>query len=719
MSDDYSSIQEEIESNHIKMEALLTDEITTEEEIEKIKDTLPENYQDIVDEVREDPEYLYLKNMPEELINSTKEFNYSMYVKIRAMTKAKPIAEPYFATDELKQIEFLKCKYDIVYFAENHVRIPTVAGVSRFLINDKLRTVLRLAEASVMNMFTTSRQSSKTMKDTVIQLWYFNFWSRSKSTLVNTAVAENKKNLRVILSLFETLPPFLNTFDESHPDAISNVFEKVSPTKSEITTGVVDKQDPASSLRGKTSSIFIDEAAYLFGIEDAYPAIAFIYSMYGKMAKATFTPAPFNIISTPNAINTSSGAWYNEMWTNAYEVDYEEIKDLLPFEIQSYFRKLHVVITKVEQYWYEFPNRGRRTDINTEEFRKQYHHILMNIDTPIADIYEIDPLLGNWLQETRAVSKKLSNIKKDIYCMFLNGSSSAIFEESVLDDLLGSVRQPKQIIPVPNLAGKNNLVKMYIDKLEYGEAYTNYFTVFDIAYSLNGDAVSGIILDKRNMKIVASIKFKPGKIRTIAPILKWFVMDIFEGELSYSVERNSFGAAVIEDLEEIPDMKSRLYYEPSTSKYDKVHDNFAKITFGITTTKANRPIAIADFIDYVLERKTEMLDKELVSEINGLIDKNGRVEAAQGLHDDSVMSLSLTLYILIHRPELVKIVSMTSMHKRNTYAKVIDLNTNSKSSSVITKEMIKDEKYKHYDKQFEHLKNQKTNFASLISKMNS
>jgi len=707
---DYDELKEQTQTPFMDMLEIDIETISDEEQAK-----LPANYKEIISEIKDDEEYNYIKNMPAELISSVKEFNFKMYTQIRKFNKLNPVKPAYLATKELKEREILRCKYDLIYYCENYVILPTVSGDIKFLLNDKIRCSLRLFEAGMITMFMTSRQSSKTTKDLVGFQWYFNFWSRSKTTLVNTAVAENKKNLRFIMTIYERLPDFLNTFKE-HPNKIDNVMEKVSGTKAEIGTGVVDASDPSASLRGKTSALGIDEAAYLKGIDDAYPAMAFIYSAYGKMAKKTFTPAPFSIVSTPNAINLANGAFFHNMWTNAYEVPYGEIKDLLPFEIYKYFSKRNIVITKVEQYWYEFPERATRIDVTDPAVIRKYHYKLMNIDTTAEEIYDIDPGLGAWLQETKATSRSLVNIKKDIYCMFLNGASESIFEEELLDELIKSKRFPIRQNKIPGLKVEGTLD--FYQEIEIAETHFNYFGVFDLAYSLSGDFTTVTILDNRDFSLVATARFRTGRVTTIVKYIKFIVMECFFGEMAFSVERNSFGASVAENCEDDEDLKGRFYYEVYEPKYGNSRD-FTKRIYGLTNTTTVRSLAITEFLSYVKERFREMKCSYLIDEITSLVDKNNKIQALPGSHDDVVMSLALTLYTLVHRMEIVRRISMTSSHKRNSYSKIIDLNSKKDTNKYhITKEERDSKVYAHYENQFNELKNEKISASKLFSRLN-
>ena len=708
----FDEIHQEMESRARKLNEYLEVDLETITD-EYIAKALPEGYEDIIDEIKDDEEYKYLTSMPVELVESTAQFNFKMYQIVRELTAANPVAPPYCATKELQEMEMLKCKYDIVYFATNYVYIPVVGGIVKYEANSYLKAKLRLIEASVLHLFMTSRQSSKTQTDLVGALWYFLFWARSKQTLVNTKLEENEKNLRNIMAMLERVPKWMNTFKEDHPDTINNIRTKISPTKSELMIGVVDRVDPASSLRGRTCALFIDEVAYLKGISVAYSAIAFITNTYSKMAKKMYVPSPFSLVSTPNSINLENGAFWFEMWQNAYEVSYDEIKDLLPHEIRAYFNKLGHAIVKIEQPWYTYPGRARRDDVETLEFRKKYHSTLMNPDAPIEEIEKIDKDLASWLLETKATCRTLSNIKKDIYCMFLTGTADAIFEEEVLDNMYKSKRFPIRTEKIPGVLDGD--VAFY-KELKPSEGFFRYFTVFDFAWSISGDYLGAIILDREDLEIVARVRLRPGSVRKGYPVIKYIVEKLFNNELSFAIERNSAGVACVEDCMDDSNLRSKLYFEMYKSKYGE--RNIEKKVYGINTTKENRPVAISEFITYAIENQYVMKDEELIKEIIGLIEKNGKVQAAPGLHDDLVMSLALSLYILLYKDEIVKRISLTSRGMRNKYQRMASLNDPYGNNHVISKEEEESDKYKYYEEQFKSLRENQLKADNLFARLN-
>ena len=505
VEEDFSDDLEELDTSITKFSSVneFEKELKLDLDDEEVVRNLSEEKQEILKEIRDNPEYIRLKGMSLTEVNNMKEFNFLMYQEVRQETTKNPKAPYYAHNADIRKQEFLKCKYDILYFAENYVTLPTVSGRIKFLMSDEIRTFLRLAEASVFATFQTSRQSSKSTSTHVVACWYFNFWQNSKLGLVNTTVDAGKKNLRYIMDINEGLPNWMNTFDLTHKKTIDNVTSKLSPTNAELRTAVVDKNSPESSLRGNTFALIIEEIAFLKNISIAYSPISFTYNTYSVIAESTFTPAPFLIVTTPNDVNSNEGAFFFELWESSYLVAYALIKDMLPFEIKEFFESQGISRTKVFAEWYTFPNRASDPKIfERPDFNEKIKPILDNPEASIQDIFNIDKGLAKWLLKTKNLCKTIKDVKKEIYCLFLSTNDNAIFEEETIDELNRAGREPLEIInlkgysqyltsqklkDIVNTSKKLSLeLKMYEKiNIEATADKLRYFLTVDPAFSLN------------------------------------------------------------------------------------------------------------------------------------------------------------------------------------------------------------------------------------------
>ncbi len=720
MPDEYSE-----DYNNLK-QTFSTKEIEDEFGVH-LEEELSEDFSYLIEEMREDPEYIRLKNMPLDLVKNTKEFNFKMYHDIREYNKIYPDKPTVILSNEDKQREVLRCKYDILYFARNYAIVSTVAGDFEYETSESIESYLRLFEASVQVLFMTSRQSSKTFSSMVGTVWYFSFWSMSQLTLVNTLVAENKKNIRTTIDVMDKMPDFMQVMKGDNKNILDNVFEKRSAIKSYMSGGVVNRMEPESSLRGKTSALLIDEVAYLNNIEVAYSAMAFIYSTYSVMSKRTHTPAPFSLTSTPADLTSLSGEFWHDMWQEASVIDYNEIKDLLPFEIKDYLLKRGITSAKVEQFWFQYPSRAKRKDVYDKEFLDKYQFILMDPNTRNEDILEIDEGLYDWLITTKAISKTVKNIKKDIYCLFLASQDNAIFDEEIIDSLLRSKRTPIKVVDVSTEYVKKAKLKFY-KKIEPVDLTYRYFGQFDIASASRGggDYIALTILDVHTFELVATARFRTSKVIKIHETIKK-IIEVFNGEMAFSIERNSMGVAVIEECEEDPYLKSRMMFTYYIARYGK-DKNIEKKEYGLTTTSVNRPIMISLFLDYVQNNHRTMKDSELIDEICTLVDVNGKIQSSLGKHkhDDLVLSLASTLYILTDLSEYVSKVSQTVFKDELNGVRIHDMNDPDNEDQHITtaselKELKSSVPYKYYEEEFENMREdgkKKVNVGNLFANFN-
>lgn len=388
------------------------------------------NYYNLLYEIAEDDEELSeaLDNMETFLrvgfaedvdnIDSFKSYNYSMYKTVRQITKVQPIAnKKTIKTYDDEQLEFFKCKYDIIYWLENYCIIQGGGAFVRMMLNDHLRTVAKLFEASVLTTFVTSRQSSKTTIALACISWYFNFWSNTTMQLINLSVSDNNKNMQMIKMICQNMPMFLRTWipEAKGSQDIDNIASKQSVLNSKIKGLTIDRQDPDSTGRGSTSALYFDEVGYLKGIEIAYASISFAFNTYSKMARQQYVPAPILNTSTPNDLMHPSGKFFHDIWTNAYEVSYNEIKDKLPSEIYDWFMELGVPSAKVYQPWYAFPGRVEKAENIDPDNPNNLIWAYEDINMSHERMKELDPVAARWLLETKqAVHFDLSKIKKDI-----------------------------------------------------------------------------------------------------------------------------------------------------------------------------------------------------------------------------------------------------------------------------------------------------------------
>lgn len=156
----------------------------------------------------------------------------------------------------------------------------------------------------------------------------------------------------------------------------------------------------------------------------------------------------------------------------------------------------------------------------------------------------------------------------------------------------------------------------------------------------NGDACSADIFEVGSMEQVATLhgRWKP---YDFAHEINKLCSMYTSGGKPYpllGVERNNHGHAVLLELREHIKYQN-LYFHKDDS-------------LGFLSDRVTRPITVDTFIDGV-ENKTIILnDKETLAECLTLVENNGKIEAAEGKHDDRVMSAAIAIQLCINSQAL-------------------------------------------------------------------
>ena len=87
--------------------------------------------------------------------------------RVHKMNPNRPIVGNEYEYSESELAEMLRCKYDIIHFAENYFYIVTGDGRQKIKLFEKQRIILRSIMANKLNVVLSSRQNSKTTLMTI------------------------------------------------------------------------------------------------------------------------------------------------------------------------------------------------------------------------------------------------------------------------------------------------------------------------------------------------------------------------------------------------------------------------------------------------------------------------------------------------------------------------------------------------------------------------
>lgn len=312
----------------------------------------------------------------ERRIWSTKSFDMALNA-IESGLKLK--SDPFFMNNKLlrkpeltfrrtkdEHKEWIKCKFDILYFAETYCQLMTNSG-------DYTNIVLREYQKKMLVAFATKdkvivlsgRQIGKTTTTAIFLLWQTIFHKQRSVGLLGDKIATAVENLNKIKEILYRLPVWIK------PGIVEwNVRSIKFDNKSKIFTGACNK----SSLVGKTINyLYIDECAIpapkLMAevIQFAFPVVeTFIKSGLGKII----------LTSTPNGDGP-----FKDIWMGA------------KYGTNSFF--------PVQVNWYLIPDRDinwrnqQIRDIGVDAFNEQFNCMFLSANDSLFNDLTIRKLNTN------------------------------------------------------------------------------------------------------------------------------------------------------------------------------------------------------------------------------------------------------------------------------------------------------------------------------------
>src|SRR5574344_914005 len=179
---------------------------------------------------------------------------------------------------------------------------------------------------------------------------------------------------------------------------------------------------------------------------------------------------------------------------------------------------------------------------------------------------------------------------------------------------------------------------------EYPDYSRSYLISADVARGDGSDYSAFHIWEIKTCTQVAEYKGQPTP-KDFGAILCGIATEYNSALLS--VENASIGWSTIEEI--ISRGYPNLYYS-STALSDTAESytrktETGKLVPGFTMSMRTRPLVIAKMYDFIHQRDVIVHSKRLLTEMRTFIWKNGKAQAAAGLHDDLVMSAAQGLYI--------------------------------------------------------------------------
>ena len=262
--------------------------------------------------------------------------------------------------------------------------------------------------------------------------------------------------------------------------------------------------------------------------------------------------------------------------------------------------------------------------------------------------------LGLTEEWARNLYDKIDNpitFKREILLQRLHGSSESPFDRDDLEYVIGSMQNPVDELFL--------LDHFRFDIYEPLEKHLPYVVGVDCSTGTNGDSNAITIIHPYTVRPVAEFACPYIGESMFENLLVQLIRQVIPKAI-LCIERNSIGDGIVDHLLLSP-IRANLYYDKnrdiveqsissnvSTESLLKKKAEAKKYT-GVYTEGKSREYMIGILMDRMTNNKEDFVTKNIITDITRLIRfKTGKIAAAPGFHDDSIMSYLIGMYVYMH-----------------------------------------------------------------------
>ena len=265
-------------------------------------------------------------------------------------------------------------------------------------------------------------------------------------------------------------------------------------------------------------------------------------------------------------------------------------------------------------------------------------------------------LTQKWLQEISAKIGDPLVVRREVLLQRLHGSSLSPFPQEDIEYIVETQQKPIDTLW---------LLDYYkFDVYKALNRNTPYIIGVDCSTGTDGDNNAITILDPYTVEPVAEFECSYiGEKKYVKLLTELILKHLPKSVLC--IERNSVGDAIIDFLLDSP-VRNNLYFDKDRDlQEEKMRDNqtiesmlkkeaHKKTYYGVWTGKDSREDMMSILARHVNEFKEKFITNNIIRDLSRLIRKqNGRVESGPGMHDDSIMSYLMALYVYYHGNNLI------------------------------------------------------------------
>lgn len=540
--------------------------------------------------------------------------------------------------DEMAAIT-IECKENPWFFFREIARAPAISGVGSVPLEANRGNIALFwcFFNHIMIILIQIRQTGKSFSTDVLMTLLQNVLCQN--TAINLLTKDDvlrRKNIERLKEIASELPRYMQ---QRTRDDANNGEEITIKSLGNTYTTHVPQSSPKRAYnmgRGLTSPIFhIDEGPFQPNISIALPAALAATGAAVDSAKAKGTPYGTILTTTAGKKDDKDGRFVYKLLSDA-AVWTEKF-----FDAQNLSALEQMVIRH---------SRGNVCRINATFNHRQ----LGKTD--------------QWLKEKLDESLQTGDdANRDYFNMWTSGSQTNPLPLALLEKIVGSCMG----VLHTSISPQGYLTRWYIpeDDISWRMANGKYVLGMDTSEASGGDAISLVLTDVDTMEVVAAGTYNETNLITFS---MWVAQFLIQYEnVTAVIERRSTGAMLLDYLlvtlpqhgidpfkrlfnqivHEHIEMKER-YAEirlPMSRRSSDIYVRYKKM-FGFATSGAgyaSRTELYSTTLMNAAKRGGDRVhDKDIIDQVSGLITKNGRIDHADGEHDDMVIGWLLCVWLM-------------------------------------------------------------------------
>ena len=452
--------------------------------------------------------------------------------------------------------------------------------------------------------------------------------------------ADTLRNAEMLREYITTLPPYMNPwYGKKQLPGLKSLKYEEHGTSIKILSSAESEVKAKDKMRGMTLFVgMIDEWEYLNYISNVIAGAAPAMKSGRDIAEKTGGRSCMMLLSTPGDLETQTGKEAQHMIDQTPPFS-EQFYDFTEEEIKAHFEGVgqkneNGEFEQITMLYIEFNYKQLRKD---EKWRQAQYRAALQ-------------------------TNKLAEYRRGVLLERFRGGDAVLFDQRDMDYIKEHVKQwsydiflrkkfhlycYKHDIRTPDITSNT----------PYFDINIPYLIGIDVAAGGDGDNTAICVVHPYTLEVVAELQSPYigliDLMRIITDIAKIIPKGVF------CVETNSVGKAIVDFVQETG-LEHRFYYDPkmdlaknAIEVKDPLEEAKAKAKkkqyIGTYVTPSVRNNMMDLLKRHVKDYKHLLITKQLATDILNLVKgKNGKIQAADGEHDDMVMAYLHTLYVLYY-----------------------------------------------------------------------